>query len=446
MLNLFKKKDQTTKTRALSDEEKKKTLEDIITRKTAPYGKPFSKGDENIILSEKYRLSQDDAKFENNIIVTGGSSDDRLELIAKPNILRKYGSFIVVDPDAKMYQETAGAMRDVGYDVKVLDFTGTVEDANHFNPLFYLQTESEVRDFADGYLENREPREDDDEWKEAHRCILTFSILYLRFYKNKEADLKDLAKLISDLASNDGDALNTMLSEMPQATYSKYLDEFMIRTNEEARNIAFSTLSEELSKMLQDEKVCTALGDDTLNLLEPNNKRILYICIEETSRAEQILTVLCLVDAYNAKKKRGKEIFSNDGTVTDQEMFIVSDIMDYAYIPGFLTKLSTKRKYGISFMILVGSPTNNLTVRYPDLNSDYVYTSTFGVIVSYGTEWWNPEKYPYKDRYRKEQSCIPVSGENGPITIPVERDPITKCTVTYTAEHVSFIDKIYRAG
>lgn len=184
--------------------------------------------------------------------------------------------------------------------------------------------------------------------------------------------------------------------------------------------------------MFENNTIRRSVREDDLNLWEEHNRRVVYICVEEKTRAEQILTVSCLMAAYNAKMNHSKELYGAGKTVTSQEMFIIANLLDYAYIPCFIQSMNVKRKYGISFIVLVGS-TRNLEKRH-NCSTTEIYSS-YSVSVSFGVEKFNNTKYPISENDARDT------------TVPEGAIPMTAdgCVVNFLYDHVAFLDALYDA-
>ena len=54
---------------------------------------------------------------------------------AKPNILQMFSSYIITDPKGELCGDTAGFLRENGYNVKVLNLI-QFEKSSRYNPLY----------------------------------------------------------------------------------------------------------------------------------------------------------------------------------------------------------------------------------------------------------------------------------------------------------------------
>lgn len=166
----------------------------------APFGEDYAAGDENLIVSKHIFLSQDDKKVcgSPHILAIGNTGSGKTRNVILPNLMRAYGSYIVVDPDGSMLAESDRELSKNGYSVKVIDF-GNPEASDHYNPLRYVRTDEDVRILVDCILDNfggNSPQYQDPFWNKTEAAVLSSIILYLlHFLPKKEQTMRQVLSL-----------------------------------------------------------------------------------------------------------------------------------------------------------------------------------------------------------------------------------------------------------
>lgn len=176
----------------------KKEIQAFITTFSQPYGKKGNIHPGNILLSKHCSLGTDPARtgINNNILVLGSPECKRRELM-QANLLQRNGSYIVLDDSGEMLATTGAFFEQSGYELKVLDLT---DEANsmRYNPLCYLEKESDVRMMARYILETRPF--DHMGVKAAELALLEALVLYLwKFQPKSECTLSSIYKLIKKM-------------------------------------------------------------------------------------------------------------------------------------------------------------------------------------------------------------------------------------------------------
>lgn len=105
-----------------------------------------------IILSKNIWREQDTrkTKINNNFLLIGDSGTVMKHFII-PNILEQNSSYIVVDPEGKIYEQVKDKL--YGYEIKRLNLSSqSIKGSVPYNPLTYVKTERDVMMIVDCFL------------------------------------------------------------------------------------------------------------------------------------------------------------------------------------------------------------------------------------------------------------------------------------------------------
>lgn len=172
-----------------------------------PFGETYAEGNENQIISKNIFLSPDDKKtrISNHILAIGGPASGKTRCVVLPNLMRAYGSYIVMDPYGDLYKESYQKLKEDGYNIKVLDLINP-STSEHYNPLLYIKDETDVRKLVNCLLENTiiDDNPNDLFWINSEETLLCAIILYLiNYVPKKELTFSTVLKYTSLLGKNE---------------------------------------------------------------------------------------------------------------------------------------------------------------------------------------------------------------------------------------------------
>lgn len=142
-----------------------------------------SESSANLLLTQNFRLGLDSRAHRRNlnVLVIGGSGAGKTRFYAKPNILQGNTSFVVTDPKGEICRDTGNLMKQLGYDVKVIDLIN-MNQSYGYNPLQYISSDNDVLRLVTNLIRNTTPKNanaNDPFWEKSETALLQALILYL---------------------------------------------------------------------------------------------------------------------------------------------------------------------------------------------------------------------------------------------------------------------------
>lgn len=111
------------------------------------------------LIASGCHFSLDDraTRLNNNILIIGGSGTGKTRTIVSPNIRQAVGSYIVFDPKGQLYKTHADYLRERGYKVGLLDFTGSGKGLR-YNPLEALRSPRDIMKLTEMLIQPAEAK------------------------------------------------------------------------------------------------------------------------------------------------------------------------------------------------------------------------------------------------------------------------------------------------
>ena len=154
---------------------------------------------DNIMFDNTYGLSMDTRKTRKNLhmLVIGGSGAGKTRFFVKPNILQMNSSYIITDPSGELFRDEGQMLKNNGYDVRVFN-TFDPNLSMQYNPLSYIQKDSDVVDLVTTLIKNTgEATGDNKYFDDATKLLLNSIILFLIHYCPKtEHDFAHVMQLV----------------------------------------------------------------------------------------------------------------------------------------------------------------------------------------------------------------------------------------------------------
>lgn len=346
----------------------KKEIQAFISIHSQPYGKKGSIHPENIILSRQCSLGTDPAHtgINGNILILGGSWRERKEL-AQANLLQRNSSYIVIDPSGELLATTGAYFDESGYEVKVLNLTDQV-NSMHYNPLHYIEEESDVRMIA-RYLLEMHPFSQMDV-KAAELALLEALILYIRnFQPAEKRTLSSIYRAIDEVKESPS-AMTYLFDEValsyPEDLCLKRYRHFMELSKDDQTEI-FADIKKRLS-YLASEEVSILTSDDKMDLKQiADRPTIIYIVTgvkEETTEWLCGMLVTQMMDVLCRMKK------SRDLQALKYPIRFLLDNFCQTPIQGFPGRLSSNRRllmHEASFLLFAGDMHEVNSAYYDEL-------------------------------------------------------------------------------
>ena len=123
-----------------------------------------------------------------NALVFGGSGSGKSSRVLIPSIIRMAGpsSLCIHDPSGELFEKTSGAMKKVGYAIKVLNYANT-EFSENFNPLHRVQNISDIKKLSKLLIHTSLGAGGKDPfWNSSGEALLSVFIRYVIFHTEKK--------------------------------------------------------------------------------------------------------------------------------------------------------------------------------------------------------------------------------------------------------------------
>lgn len=181
-----------------------KQLEEYNKILTEPFGEKNSDSDNNMILSDKVKLSMNLQKrsgpsLNNNAVVIGGSGAGKSFRVIGPNIMQRNTSFIVTDPSGGLFHKYGAYLEYYGYRVKVFNLD-KMELSNHYNPFRYIHSDKDIEVLVTMIITNTtspDAGKGDQFWEKCETALFCALIAYLYHYgKPSEQTFSNMMRLI----------------------------------------------------------------------------------------------------------------------------------------------------------------------------------------------------------------------------------------------------------
>ena len=260
----------------------KKEFEIFNKEMSAPYGQKENNDNINMILSKNCRVSMESSKthLNNNVLVIGGAGSGKTESVLIPNLLQKYGSYIINDPCGELYRRTHGFFKENGYIVKVFDPSGRTKSLNRckYNPFQYVHNEVDINKITEIILmESDKKGLGDPFYEKSQECLLKALIIRLvEQFPKEERNFETLNNMLKRTA----ESFEKLCKEFdhikminPEANCLKYWDNFKKATPTKTMLSVAINLSVKITAL----RLAEAATDD-LNISDLGNKKsVLYV-------------------------------------------------------------------------------------------------------------------------------------------------------------------------
>lgn len=140
---------------------------------------------EDKILTQNVRISYNSRKHRRNLLtlICGGSGAGKTRFYAKPNLLQGNTSFVILDPKGELTRDTANALKQMGYEVRVLDLIN-MNLSYCYNPFAYLKSDNDVQKLVTNLFKATTPKgaqSQDPFWDTAASMLLLALVFYLKY-------------------------------------------------------------------------------------------------------------------------------------------------------------------------------------------------------------------------------------------------------------------------
>lgn len=330
---------------------------------TAPYGKPIADGAENTINSKHCQMSMNTRQtgLNNNSMVIGGPGSGKSYNIVRPNLLQKYGSYVITDPSGELLATTGKFFEENDYDIRVFNLTDMAH-SHCYNPFNYLRGEEDVLTLIECLIKNTEGQNKsggDPFWEKAETALLEAIIFYLIRHQGKDKqNFSMVSKLLRQAKADPKTAkskLDSIFDEVRQYDDNdiciKQYDIFKQASDKTAQSILI-TAAVRLAPFNID-AVENLTSTDDMNLKTIGDKpTVTFIIVPQGNNPYAFLVNMLYSQMFDTLYYHAA--MDCEGLRLKQDVrFILDEFANIGVIPGFQVKLTTMRKYGLSCMIFI---------------------------------------------------------------------------------------------
>lgn len=337
-------------------------------RYTDPKGTKDHNGPNNMILSNDVFLNMDTKKtrFNNNVLVIGGSGSGKSRFFVKPNILQANCNYVVTDPAGEMLASMGTFLENQGYEIRVFNLV-EMDKSHCYNPFKYIRKDEDVLTMIDCLIVNTTPpntKGGDQFWVKSETALLQALCFYLiEKCVPEEQNFGSVMELLrlAEVDENNPDRqspLDVMFSKLKAENLSsmavKSYDIFKMGAGKTLKSILISCGVRLQVFNLQ--AVANLTNVDTIDLASigtGDGKKALFVITPQASETYNFLVSMLYSQLFETLYFEGNKLIEQDKSFKHEVRFLLDEFVNIGQIPQFTKKLATMRKYGISCSIII---------------------------------------------------------------------------------------------
>lgn len=335
---------------------------------TDPKGTKDHNGPNNMILSNDVFLNMDTKKtrFNNNVLVIGGSGSGKSRFFVKPNILQANCNYVVTDPAGEMLASMGTFLENQGYEIRVFNLV-EMDKSHCYNPFKYIRKDEDVLTMIDCLIVNTTPpntKGGDQFWVKSETALLQALCFYLiEKCVPEEQNFGSVMELLrlAEVDENNPDKqspLDVMFSKLkaenPSSMAVKSYDIFKMGAGKTLKSILISCGVRLQVFNLQ--AVANLTNVDTIDLASigtGDGKKALFVITPQASETYNFLVSMLYSQLFETLYFEGNKLIEQDKSFKYEVRFLLDEFVNIGQIPQFTKKLATMRKYGISCSIII---------------------------------------------------------------------------------------------
>ena len=288
-----------------------------------------------------------------NVLIVGGSGSGKSASYSIPNAHLGLGSYVFTDPKGEIYDKTAGYLKKMGYEIKLLNLVNP-ESSDSYNPLFHVQSQLDVDIIASTIVrgQKREGSTQDPYWDNMSELLLKALIYFLLATRPpEEQNLASCAELVRAANQNgDSNLLTNLMEQLPYDHPARMNYKSVEIAPAKTMSTILSSLQSSLGKF-DSQEIADVTSTNTIDFEElAMRKTALYVVSSDTHTAYDFLLTIffsqMIQQLYDFADKRG-------GKLPVPLFFILDEFANIGQIPDFDKKISTSRSRGISFSVIL---------------------------------------------------------------------------------------------
>ena len=337
-------------------------------RYTDPKGTKDHNGPNDMILSNDVFLNMDTKKtrFNNNVLVIGGSGSGKSRFFVKLNILQANCNYVVTDPAGEMLASMGTFLENQGYEIRVFNLV-EMDKSHCYNPFKYIRKDEDVLTMIDCLIVNTTPpntKGGDQFWVKSETALLQALCFYLiEKCVPEEQNFGSVMELLrlAEVDENNPDRqspLDVMFSKLkaenPSSMAVKSYDIFKMGAGKTLKSILISCGVRLQVFNLQ--AVANLANVDTIDLASigtGDGKKALFVITPQASETYNFLVSMLYSQLFETLYFEGNKLIEQDKSFKHEVRFLLDEFVNIGQIPQFTKKLATMRKYGISCSIII---------------------------------------------------------------------------------------------
>lgn len=316
-----------------------------------------------LVIAQECRYSLDDraTRLNNNVLVIGGSGTGKTRTIVSPNIEQAVGSYIVFDPKGQLYKKYAAYLKERGYNVGLLDFTGSGKGLR-YNPFAVVKTPRDIMKITELLVQPGEAKDTraDPFWDRTTRILLNALIGYLCETDELPRTLESVLKLLREGERYERDQKDSPLSvrfielrgEKPDSWAYTQFNNINVCPDETYDSVR-ATLAGKFANLDTPEiRSLTCRSDIDFRQIG-SEKTAVFVTVSDTDRSMDGLANMFVTQAMQQLCSFADRF--KDGRLPVPVRFILDDFATNCRIAEFPRMISTIRSRSISAMIIIQS-------------------------------------------------------------------------------------------
>lgn len=318
---------------------------------------------DSIPLTRHVRLGLDTHKHRRslNVLVIGGSGAAKTRSFVLPNILTANTNYVITDPKSEVLLATGGYLRELGYDVRVLNLVN-LEQSDGYNPFCYLRDEKDVLKLVNNLIRSTTPKgshESDPFWTKAETALLQAIILMLfQEAPEYEQNFSMVMRVLEYAEVREEDESHVSPLDLlfesierrkPNSVAVRQYKVFKLAAGKTAKSILVSTAVRLAPFNLPQIQALT--NHDDMDLYTLGEKKVsLYAVIPDNDNTFNFLVSLLYAQAFQALYYSADQI--HHGPLPRHVRFVLDEFAAMP-LPGFTRELATMRSRSISASVII---------------------------------------------------------------------------------------------
>lgn len=346
--------------------------EDIVTENR--YGEEIKiEGPQyNKILSKNFALSYNNKAINrnSNVIVLGAPGTGKTTGYAWPQLLNGGCTIIDVDPKGEHLDTVGNRLKELGYDITVLNLT-KFDESDGYNPFQYIREEEYQRDIENlvdaifSATDNGSQAKQDAFWENSAKAVLLAIMYYVYFEYPKASqnfaavmEIKRKACVVTGSpmqasAPTEADPIFDALKEKnPDHIAVRYWKEYASGSSNVKKDVA-STLNSKLSSFNNDGLIRLTRFDDMDIGTLGDRKRAVFLVVSDTDTSLNFIVSIFYSQLFNTLFTVADKVYR--GPLPVHVEILMDEFFNIKLPDNFLHVLTSMRSRNVSASIIIQS-------------------------------------------------------------------------------------------